>query len=704
MGKARKSKRELVRDEKRKRKRDTAVASVRAKRQRLAAEESAGGGDSAARDDFYGGHDGHDGHDGHHDGGHGWAIRKAPQAAHPEREFFGHLVDEEQEYFRHADELLDLNDFPTPDDRAVFIENVFQEARGKELKLASSQSCSRLMERLILLSTTPQKKHLFAAFAGHFHTLVTHRFASHCCEQLFARSAAVCTEELGILFSQAPAGGEEEEGAEKPEAAMEDLVLYALDELDEYLPSLLSDRFASHTLRVILVVLSGRPLDKTVTRTLLQSKKKEHITVPGAAAARGEAALQERAVPKSFALATRKIIADSTSSMDVTALRVLATHPTGNPTLQLLLELDLTRRAKAKAKSKAASAEENELDDSVSLLERLLPGAPASLKTPESEATAFVNSMLYDSIGSRLLETVITQCPGKVFKALYANIFGPRIEILLRNDIASYPAIKVLERLSKEDLADAVHRVLPTVPALVAKGRFNVVKTLFERCHVRGAETEIAALLSSLQDDCDGGLLVLVEKLCLPDADADGDASSAVAPPTEEFQQFPDNKRATTAHACHLAAALLGIPGPAARAVQTSLVALPPDRLPRLATSSTPAALLLAAALRSPSPLAGFHRRLVAPLAPHAAALAASPPGHLVLLAVVAAPSRTVPFHLKETIVARLAEAEPALREAWMGRSVWRAWRGDLWKRRRGDWSRWAKEVDYEGEGKERQG
>ena len=42
----------------------------------------------------------------------------------------------------------------------------FHPRSGKELKLANSQSCSRLMERLILLSTPNQLKDLFQKFSG----------------------------------------------------------------------------------------------------------------------------------------------------------------------------------------------------------------------------------------------------------------------------------------------------------------------------------------------------------------------------------------------------------------------------------------------------------------------------------------------------------------------------------------------------------
>lgn len=80
--------------------------------------------------------------------------------------FYGLLDEDEQEYFKRADSMLELNQFADPEERDLFLANVYKEARGKELKIASSQSCSRLMERLILLSTPDQLKNLFQSFSG----------------------------------------------------------------------------------------------------------------------------------------------------------------------------------------------------------------------------------------------------------------------------------------------------------------------------------------------------------------------------------------------------------------------------------------------------------------------------------------------------------------------------------------------------------
>lgn len=83
-----------------------------------------------------------------------------------EKPFFGMLDEDEQEYFKRADDMLEANAFGDAEERELFLANVYREAEGKELKIAQSQSCSRLMERLIQLSNVSQLKQLFQAFSG----------------------------------------------------------------------------------------------------------------------------------------------------------------------------------------------------------------------------------------------------------------------------------------------------------------------------------------------------------------------------------------------------------------------------------------------------------------------------------------------------------------------------------------------------------
>lgn len=610
-------------------------------------------------------------------------------ASRPEKEFFGMLSDQEQEYFRQVDEQLDVDDFPSQEERDMYLANVFVEAKGKEMKLACSQSCSRLMERLILMANSRQKKKLFEQFGSHFLNLVQHRFASHCCETLFLQSAPVVTRELSGERDDQPAEGEEPDA--EPLPTMEEFFLLTLDELEGQLGYLLTDRFASHSLRVLLIILSGRPLEQAATKSLIHSRKKEKISAPWTSNATEEENKKDalRPVPSSFNAATKKIITDSTEGMDATALRLLARHPTGNPVLQLLLELDIALNSR-KENTKAEDQPEEDSNDR-RLLWQLLPGAPASLKESSSEASEFINSMIYDPIGSRLLETLVTHCPGKLFKVIFKHNFGERIHSLVRNDVASYLGIRILSRLGKEDLAESVKKIIPEMPKLVSLSRFNVIKALFERCNIREANSEVSALLRALVEAYGGDKKVLVPKLCIPEKEIESKKPS-------QQQSLAKNQNAVTSHGCHLVTTMLSISGAVSNAIQTSLVALSPDAIMGLATTSGPTAHVLTAAFETKSQNKAFHKVLVAALMRDVPGLALSDHGSKVLSAVVMIPSKSdginLPFHMKQQIMNVLGDNEMDLRESFPGRKTWKAWQGDMWKTRTRDWIAWAKEVD----------
>lgn len=582
-----------------------------------------------------------------------------------ERPFYGMLEDEEQEYFRRADELLELNDFPSPEERDMFLANVYREAEGKELKIANSQSCSRLMERLILLSTPDQKKKLFEKFSSNFLHLVQHRFASHCCETLFIQSARVVTEELTSDVMEGTIGGTDDDAVY---VSMENLFLYTLNELEGNMSFLLTDRFASHTLRVLLVVLSGQSLAKSSTKTLLQSKKKEKIGITNLES--GELSLEKRAVPESFSFAIDKILSDTVAGLDTTFIRLLATHPTGNPSLQLLLELELTRQKKGPASTN-------------SIIGRILPD---DISAVESESASFINGIIYDPLGSRLLETIVTFAPGKLFKQIYRVIFKERIGSLARNEIASFVVIKVLERLSKEDLEEAVTLIIPQIAGLIERNRTTVIKTLFERSSARRTYSSLQLLTTAVAEGYGNDPSTLVLKM-------------TKTPPLES--KMPQDARDPDAlHGSLLAQGMLSInEGGAASLIQASLLSLEQSTLLRLGTTTNTSHILQAALVPLPtSDNLAFRRKLVNIfLAPNSRPVSESEPesSPVMMLATSKAGSHTLDalfsgttglMQLKERIATELVSNEALLRDDFIGRVVWRNWMCDLFKRKRGDW------------------
>ncbi len=87
-------------------------------------------------------------------------------AGRSEIPFYGLLDEDEQEYFKRADSMLELNQFTNDEEKRLFLTSVYKEANGKELKIVNSQSCSRLMERLIIMSNLGQLKTLFQNLNG----------------------------------------------------------------------------------------------------------------------------------------------------------------------------------------------------------------------------------------------------------------------------------------------------------------------------------------------------------------------------------------------------------------------------------------------------------------------------------------------------------------------------------------------------------
>jgi len=562
--------------------------------------------------------------------------------------FYGMLDDDEQEYFKRADEMLELNQFEDPEARKLFLDSVYKEADGKELKIANSQSCSRLLERLILLSSPQQLKTLFQKFNGHFLNLVQHRFASHCCEALFIHAAPVVTSELAEpQLLQTPPSSD-------PDAiivSMENLFLYTLGELEEQLGYLMTDRFASHVIRVLLVVLSGAPLEKK-SKTVLQSKRKEKVGISGLEKTQ-EWALEKRQVPQSFLDALEKVINTSASSLDTQNLRMLATHPLGNPTLQLLLKLELSHFGKSRAK------------DENSIIHKLLPDDPIAEGT---ESAGFINGLVYDPIGSRLLETIIENAPGKLFKSIYGEFFKERMGSLARNEIAGYVAAKILERLGKDDLEEAMRQIVDQIPSLVERNRTAIIKVLIERCVARDVDTTpIKAQLETAYSGSNGFEVTRLLKV--------NDV------PSEDGKKHDHSPEKL--HGSLLAQTMMSVDGRLGDLVFDSLTKLSPELSVQLARDPT-ASRTLQAALTAKHASVIFRRKMIQQFYGHIGELALDPAASRVVDAIWDG-THGLAF-IRERVAEELAENENSLRESFVGRAVWRNWRMDLYKRKRGDW------------------
>ncbi|KKK13572.1 hypothetical protein P175DRAFT_0477269 [Aspergillus ochraceoroseus IBT 24754] len=591
-------------------------------------------------------------------------------------EFYGLLDSDEQEYFSRANEMLELNQFQDAEERRLFVDSVYREARGKELKIACSQSCSRLMEKLISMSDISQIRRLFSKFIGHFLQLVQHRFASHCCERLFINAAPGVTQKVSSKPKGNTRGEDEEEDDEpEPELSLAEMFMKVVEELQGNWGYLLTERFASHTVRVLLLVLAGEPVDVSSSDSVVASRKKERLGLVARETEEVNTSTEKRSVPESFESTLKQVMQDMVSTLDDTYLRALATHPVGNPVLQVLVQLELSHFGKSSAKQSNA------------IIKRLIPDENFQ---EGSESVVFIRGLLYDPVGSRLLETMVRWMPGKMFKPLYKNFLRDQMSSLARNQTAGYVVLRVLERLGKDDLQAVMDQIAPKIPSLLERSRTIVPKVLIERCLVRGVDTKpLAKALESAYDSDPARRLEQILKLETEASDGEAKPEFTKNPSTQDSN--PASAAAEKLHGSLLAQTILTAPGPLSGLIFSGLLALPSDTLLKISKEPT-ASRVVQQALTASTSTPQFRRQFTSRFTGHLKELALDSSGSHVVDALW--PATKDIFFVKERMAQELVQNELALRDSFVGRAVWRNWAMDLYKRRRGEWAAKAKGGD----------
>jgi nucleolar protein 9 len=488
-----------------------------------------------------------------------------------------------------------------------------------------------------------------------FLSLVQHRFASHCCETLFIQAAPVITYELTALGNEF----EQADSAANDQVSMEYLYLSAVRELEGSLGYLMMDKFASHTLRVLLLVLAGRPLSNTATLAVLQGKTKDIGNAGTQISALPPELFEMRSVPGSFGTVLDDFMSGTTAGLDTTYLQALAMHPTGNPVLQLLLELEFTRAEKSRAQ------------DANSLIRRLIPDDPP---VDGTQSSSFINGLLYDPVGSRLLETIVQHAPGKLFKSLYRHLFREHLGKFAKNEVAGFIVVKLLERLSRADLENAIEQLLPLLPLFLERSRTSVIKAMIERCRVRQvAMGDVAQALQAVFHISEPSGLFNVLKL-------DAAHTEGMSNDRKSWVERQTNERA---HASILVQTMTASPGPLRDIViddilkmnSPSLLAMAKDRT----TTHIIQQLLICADQTKP-----FRKKFTQLYYGHLAEMALDPIASHVVDTFWTATHDLL--FVREAVAEELLKNEPTLRESISGRAVWKNWRMDLYKRRRVEW------------------
>ncbi|KAK6345102.1 Nucleolar protein 9 [Orbilia javanica] len=574
----------------------------------------------------------------------------------PGATFFGLLDEQEQEYFRKADETLEANLFKSEEERDMFLQNVMKETESKELKMACSQGCSRLLEKLLFLANPGRVKIVFQKFHGHFGHLMEHRFASHCCEALFTVAASVAAaEHTGLAEGNTTSDDKEFVSAES-------LFLYTVTELEPLIDGLLMNPFGAHVLRTLFLVLSGAPLDSQSHKSIIHSKRKENISASVKKTDGYEG--QARPVPESFREALSKIINTITGDINRESIRNLATDPLGSPTLQLLIELDLGRSRKYKTKIEE------------SLVGKLVLQLPEDEERDMDATKSFVKMLLSDTIGSHLLERVMMCVPKKTFNQLYGLYFKDGLGALAANETASYVVIKVLEKLETAEFKAAEGELRKALPSLLENHRVAVIRSAVENCSKHKLSTDgfCDSLFKTWSSGSDEEQNLLLKILEIKQEELEEDE------PKESQKKNPGQL-----HASLLVQALLSVTGECSRRMKESILSCPKNNLIQLCKHHT-ASHAIQKSIDIDATDIAYKRKFTGVLSGSIADLAVHPVGSHVVDTLFKATLGGLKLQ-RQRIAEELLASERRLRDSLYGRAVWRNWKMDMYKTRRYDWN-----------------
>ena len=470
------------------------------------------------------------------------------------------------------------------------------------------------------------------------------------------------------MVSQLEASHQDKD-AGKTYMSMENLFLYTVNELKGNLGYLMTDKYASYALRLLLILLSGRLSERASIMSTISSKRKGSIEPRNQAKDESKRWSSLHRVPESFGIAFENMVSETIAGLGSHYFRTLATHPVANPVLQLLLELELSDTKQTKAR------------DENSLIRKLLPDHTLRRDTTSA---SFLKDLIFDPVGSRLVETIIQFAPARDFKAIFHTIFQAQLNSLITNDAASFVVIKVLQRLGSKDLKEATLELCPAISMASDHARTLVVKTLIERCVTRDIDTTpIAAALRVGDGNSENDTLLHVLNWRTTEL-------RAMVP---EGQPVLAMRNAGTLHGSLLAQSMLEVPGALRDIVVEGILSMATPVLLQMAQDRT-ATHVVQKAITCTGQTKTFHRRFIHKLLAHTINLALDPIGSHILHAFWIISGDLL--FLKERIANELMKHEACLRESPSGRTVWRKWMMDLCKRRKTDWITRAREVNVD--------
>ncbi|KAL5039671.1 hypothetical protein BDV3_002764 [Batrachochytrium dendrobatidis] len=358
-----------------------------------------------------------------------------------------------RQYFENIEKMLEEQEFETPSDLHLFINNVYSEIRGKELLVSGDFATSRVLEKLLRGSSDVQVRLFLKSVSGCALKMFMHQFASHVMQTALGIAAGIVDREVRGESKQAVHDSNDEPVDEEFQAlvndlpSMETLLLSLCEELKTEWSNLLLDPYGSHVVQTLLNVLSGQTLaDEIRMRSRKSSNYNKNHNNFSNAKQLGTTLL----TPASFAKLQAFIVDSLSTNLKDTDLREMAFHPIANPVLQILLEI---------------------------------PQSSDSLIAAFLKDGSFFDSLLEHHVGSHLAERLVSKASADTFKILYNQHIRPKFLALCNHQFANFIIQRTVSKVSTESqLVEMLDIVEPHFARMLFQSRAGIILKIVESC------------------------------------------------------------------------------------------------------------------------------------------------------------------------------------------------------------------------------
>ncbi|WFD21862.1 Nucleolar protein 9 [Malassezia equina] len=327
------------------------------------------------------------------------------------------------------------------DEKKMLLQAALNEMNNNELMLATDPTCSLVLENMasqldekalrILLDRMTGRYATFLTTS--FCTLASHRYGSHVLQSLLAACqwmlhTGVCT----VYLPQATADASSD--AHGVLRSLPAVVSDIYEEMEPSMPDMMTDAFASHTLRSLVALLAGVPMAvledlRSKKSAKYRSKERQKSMVNDAV---WDTSVPRVSVPDHFYYLLYKLYQHLLTHLSEQQVHAMMPNAVAAPTLSLLLRLE----------------------DGLVQNDRSLASLPNSLTSlvlgQAEERTDFMEASLRDAVATHVLETALQGASSATLIHFWETYIQGRVAKLGGHPCANYVVATMLRLLPAE--------------------------------------------------------------------------------------------------------------------------------------------------------------------------------------------------------------------------------------------------------------